>query len=446
MLYGMIVSVAIQFLILPYVLPGIHAGNGLLAGGDFPGLHDIAARMAAKIQREGWLKWELLPEGQSSAGLASIVYALIYPSPWSLIPVNAASHALGGVAIMALVVSVSGNVTLAFIGALLCISFPSSFQWVSQIQKDSYYITGMLAILLGLITLLRYTRRESEGSALWAGLFLLAIGVLFAGTARLYALQFIWFAGTLAVLASLPSFICACAAGRISRPKSITAFVLVAAFLVAAKFGPNDSRISGGIPADQVDASTLRSESASGNLAARTAADIWKRTRVLPLVIDNQFYRLSTARLGWMGQSYASAGSMIDNDVRFSSVMQMLLYLPRALQIGFLAPFPVHWVGEGATPGGSMMRRITGLEMIILYPLLLVGLPLAAWRWRKRSEFWAVLVFCTSFILIYSYAIPNLGSLYRMRYGFLMTLAAIGFAALCLSLQDIKKSWGNSNL
>lgn len=448
MLYSMIVSATIQLLVLPYVLPGVHAGHGLLAGGDFPGLHEVAVRMASRILHEGWSAWELLPDGQSAAGLASAFYALTYPEPWSLIPINAVLHALAGVVVMKLVHMLSNDTTIAFFSAFLGVAFPSSFQWVSQIQKDSWYFAGMLLFLFGLVSMLRYTLRDSERSSFFFGIGLVILGALLASMARIYALQFIWFVGMLTAIAVIPSLVSAAVARRFSVSHSIIVFPVILLIFIVAKSGPNDSRVAYEMPRDLAPIAggvTAHPEPQKGrgnppatppNLAQSTAATIWEKSDFLPEAVDRQFFRLSTARLGWIGQSYVSAGSMLDSEVRFSSAKQMLLYLPRAAQIGFLAPFPAHWTAEGVSPGASTMRRIVGLEMIILYPLLLIGLPIGAWRWKQRGEFWATAVFCTSFILIYSYAIPNLGTLYRMRYGFLMALAGLGFAALCLTLRD----------
>ena len=82
------------------------------------------------------------------------------------------------------------------------------------------------------------------------------------------------------------------------------------------------------------------------------------------------------------------------------------------------------------------MRLIAGAEMLLLYPLLIIGLPLAAWRWRARIDYWFGVAFCTFFIVTFACVTPNLGSLYRMRYGYLMTLAAFGLAAIWMTLEE----------
>jgi hypothetical protein len=119
------------------------------------------------------------------------------------------------------------------------------------------------------------------------------------------------------------------------------------------------------------------------------------------------------------------AASNIDTHVSFSSATEILLYLPRAVQIGFLSPFPDDWFGTGSKAPNTVMRRVSGIEMIVVYAALL-GLPYAVWRWRKRAELWIVLFFSTGMLVIYAIGVPNMGTLYRFRYAYLMSIAGIG--------------------
>ena len=138
--YCVAASAAIQFFVLPVLLPSLHAGHGLLAGGDYPGLHDIARRMALRISQDGWSAWELMPEGQSPAGLASIFYALTVSEPWTLIPVNAALHAMGGVIVMRLVQFLGADtISMLLCGALYAVPARSGWGavrgWLRQLPR-----------------------------------------------------------------------------------------------------------------------------------------------------------------------------------------------------------------------------------------------------------------------------------------------------------------------
>lgn len=450
-LYSMVVSSAVQMVILPHIFPSIHAGNGLLAGGDFPGLHGIAVRMASRIANEGWSVWELSPENQSPAGLASAIYALTYPKPWVLIPINAALHALGGVIIARLIQILTDDALIAVWGGALYVAFPSSLLWVSQIQKDSTYFLGMLATLLGVVTLIRSTSINAKLSNRSFAIALIALGLLLTGAVRFYGIELI--SGVTAIIAIflIPILIKRSWCGRVSKKTLAFTICTLAIIIVVAKYAPRDTRFDGEWP-------TARPTSNKGSNTylspfdqtfpdnAITIAEHWQPTEYLPIWLDKTIMRLGVARGGWAGPSYANAGSMIDMNVQFLNTWQVLSYLPRALQIAFLAPFPKDWLAQGSSPGGSIMRRVTGIEMLVLYPLLLLGLPLAAWRWKERLEFWAIIVFCVTILTTYAYVIPNLGTLYRMRYGFLMPLAAVGLSAILLTLKQLKNENPNTTV
>ncbi len=441
MLYSMLASVTIQFLLLPHVLPGIHAGHGLLAGGDYPSLHSIAARMASRITDEGWSAWEVLPDGQSGAGLASAIYAFIYPEPWALIPFNAAFHAVGGVIVMRLIQILSGKANIAFAGGALYVFFPSAMNWVSQIQKDSTYFAGMLGVLLGLIALVRAAKRNSRPQDMGIAIMIVFSGLICIGIARFYGLELVRVATTIIALMITPPLLRGWWAGIISTGRIAAVAITIAFTVSAGLFVPQNSATSERVWGGNVE---LPRSGQSTTDSVHLVVKHWERNRYLPDLLDRTFMRIAIARYGWSGATYATAGSKIDADVGFTSALQVIEYFPRALQIGLGAPFPEHWFAQGSSPGGTAMRRVSGIEMLVLYPLFLLGLPLATWRWRRRIEYWMICGFCFPVLTLCAYVVPNVGALHRLRYGFLMPLAALGLAAIWLTLQDLINRSRNS--
>ena len=80
-----------QLILLPYILPRYHAGDGMFVGvPDSVGFHLIAVDIAARIKALGWNVWQLSPGKQTPIGIASFIYALTWSKPWILIPLNAA--------------------------------------------------------------------------------------------------------------------------------------------------------------------------------------------------------------------------------------------------------------------------------------------------------------------------------------------------------------------
>jgi hypothetical protein len=340
---------------------------------------------------------------------------------------------------------------LAFAGAALWIALPSALQWVSQIGKDSYFFTGMLASLLGWILLLRAATREESLWRVVEGLVTLGAGALLTGLVRQYGLFQLEVTGILMACIALVVVWCRHQRGLVSWSRSLVVLGIFGAFPMALSGLPKGSYLP-----DREEPMVAAAVPSSGPPPAiswesppavvQHDAD-WRYSRFLPKRVDNIAKRIAGSRFGYLGLDYRAAGSMIDLDVQFYDAASLAAYLPRALQIGLLAPFPVHWVGEGHSPGGTVMRRIAGMEMAVLYPLLLVGLPLALGRWRKRPEIWMVVLFCVPLIVVYACTTPNLGSLYRFRYGFLVLLAAVGMTGLgeaLLRLRSIDRSCKNS--
>jgi hypothetical protein len=162
----------------------------------------------------------------------------------------------------------------------------------------------------------------------------------------------------------------------------------------------------------------------------------WKRLFWLPLAIDNKAHTLALTRRGFR-YTAPGAKSNIDCNVGFASIKDILVYLPRAAQIAFLAPFPDQWLREGSYQANSLMRRISAIEMIVIY-FALIFLPYAIWYWRRRIEIWVISVFCVCMMFIYGLVVCNIGTLYRMRYLYITILVALGIAGFMAFLEDLK--------
>ena len=429
-------SMFVQFLALPVFAPALHAGNGLLIGGDSVSYHAIASGVADSIRQSGWSAWSLAPQGQTAAGLAVPFYYLLTPAPWALIPINAALHATTGVIVMRLLRELDVDRKIAFAGGALWVGFPSSLQWVAQIQKSGYFFAGMLAALLGFTMVLRVACARPDSRALRYGVGLLAAGILVAGIARPYAFQLMQVITVIFALIAIPVALINARRKTLAAPHCAAVLCALVGVVTILGFAPRDMRLEPVVPALAAGATPTAAPAESIN------GKPWQPSEDLPAFVDRAFLRLAIARRGYLSADYKSAGSMIDLDLQFHSAQDLLAYLPRAIQIGFLAPFPTQWTAPGASPGAAAMRFVAGVEMLMLYPLLIIGLPLAARRWRTRPGFWLITAFCAFFVVIYACVTPNVGTLYRMRYGPLMMLAALGLAAIWESARERRKRQG----
>jgi hypothetical protein len=134
---------------------------------------------------------------------------------------------------------------------------------------------------------------------------------------------------------------------------------------------------------------------------------------------------------------FPEAGSRLDEERRFTSAPDLLAYLPRAVTIGLLAPFPRQWVERGLTPTGTLERRVVAGEMILAHGCFLAVL-LGLWR-RLLAPRLGVVLLCGLFLLPYVYALSAVGSLYRLRFGPWIVLVALGAAVLAEGVQKFRK-------
>src|ERR1051326_7122702 len=116
-------------------------------------------------------------------------------------------------------------------------------------------------------------------------------------------------------------------------------------------------------------------ESSQAQVAATTAST----RRASAQRINLPAIRLSELRQGWVTFN-KDAGSNIDGDVEFENMVDVARYLPRAWAIGFLAPFPDHWLARGRQVGLAG-RLFSGFEMILTYVAELLAL-FGLWRSR----------------------------------------------------------------
>lgn len=138
----------------------------------------------------------------------------------------------------------------------------------------------------------------------------------------------------------------------------------------------------------------------------------------------------------WRHGFVASGGhSLMDPLAMISNPGQLLRYVPRALAIGFLAPFPWQWFDLRGSTG--IMRALAGVEMLVFY-LLMPGMIVGIGRIlrSRRSEDIFLLVFSVVTSVAVSLVVANLGTLFRLRLQFLFPLliiAATGRPLECYS-------------
>ncbi len=189
----------------------------------------------------------------------------------------------------------------------------------------------------------------------------------------------------------------------------------------------------------------------------QTYANVGRRSRRRLQTLADSFSRLhdearSTVKESTPGsldcrrRGFVSSGgySLVDPSVTISSPQQLLAYLPRALTVGILGPFPNQWFDTRGSTG--MMRALACLEMMLIYGMLLCGLVPGLRRLlRDRPlEGWLIVGFIVFMAIPVSLVVANIGTLFRLRLQFLLPLLIVNAAGLVWildRLREFRRRW-----
>lgn len=426
-LYASFAALTFQKLVLP-LTPEFHAGNGLLHN-DATYFHTIAVQLATQINTEGWKAWTLFPGAAAHVGILAGLYALFGPDPAWFIPINAAAHATGAMLIYMLGFELWKN-RAGKLGGLLAGScyliFPSALQWYGQIHRDAFVIAGTLMILLAWLR--AYDNEVPVRYEARSFVLLSFAGVLLVGLFRPYFPVLV--AGGLLISFLLTEVLC------VLKEKSVRTYNFSAKVLILITI----CFIGGILIWQKVDSVALY-QRLSIDIAKNTCSTppewSWQSNQYLPANIDRIFGRLAELRVSVVHLGSAvGAGSGIDTDIIPSSCVEVITYLPRALWVGLFAPFPSTWAEHVSAP-----RLVGAIETAVWY-LISLGSIITFAKARSYRLF-AGTVFTFSLMAVLAFVHPNVGTLYRMRYGlwmYVLLCGALGWAHLVLKVLSSRKS------
>jgi len=413
--YSVCVALVFQKVLLPLV-PLMHAGGGLLAR-DAVYFDSIARELAEQIRIYGWGSWTVFPAHGAAVNVAILgaFYALFGPDPALILPVNSAIHALGGVLIFFVTREISGRdkigVVAGVVSGTLFVVFPSTLNWYGQIHKDGYAIAGSLLVLL---TWLRGVSGRLEGRE-WLALLMLQIaGLVLLGSVRPYGIKLILVATAglwgLAIIVSIFR-------RRFRATLRVVTFFAVSVVLsgMAVLVVAAQNRLA------SADAPGFAQfGDAYAGWVGGDASWQWRDTAWLPDRIESYIETAARTRAGLISYGVSEgARSLIDKESTPESAGEVLSFLPRALQIAAFAPFPDSWLADH-----SLVRLVAFGEMLIFY-MSIPGLILL-FRFNRQPAAFVALYFSLFFLTVFGFITANLGTLYRLRYGYLLVLLAMG--------------------
>ena len=187
----------LQFVVLP-AFPSLHAGHGLLKGGDWNGFHVMGKELALQMAQDGWGVWELRYLGNAPSGLlAALYFAVGIYEPWLFLPINAL---LFGTAAAMLHKTFKLIVTTrhSFFAVLPFVMFPSALMIYGQVHKDIFSITGTFFILFVWVDLTQ--RTALTWCKIMVQIVIMLTGLTLVWIVRPYLLQSMLVVGLFAAL------------------------------------------------------------------------------------------------------------------------------------------------------------------------------------------------------------------------------------------------------
>jgi hypothetical protein len=413
--------VGYRIFLLPIFEPDSVQG---LMGGDPLLYHIMAIDLVQQIRTEGWAAWSLRPEGQAPAGVLALLYLLVGNWSMAIIPVNAAFHAGTTTALFA----IASRYAPAPLALLACLPFwlsPYHMMWLSQPNKDSFSSFGAVLIIGAFLVLARALGEQSSRTwRAWAiGLLLLLAGAALAAVARPYLAKVAVVAGVAALIMFVAALVRGRFAGRALSTRAagqILSLILVLFVIYGLAAKLQHSGVE-----NNVDESLETALEDPGSVP-------WQPKGWLPKSVDYLVYAVvvsqrETFRELVHDKNVTTRQVLIDLDRKFDNAIDALLYVPRALQIGLLAPFPDLWSFFGV-PSSSIFRNFLTWIMLVGY----VGYALLVWALvthRRRFELAVGTAAALVFVLAYAFATPHIGVLDRFRYPFFSCLVILGFAS-----------------
>ncbi|HEU5132847.1 MAG TPA: STT3 domain-containing protein, partial [Pyrinomonadaceae bacterium] len=374
-------------------------GIGLTFALDSTTYQRVASDLADELHLNGFTAWL-----NAKAPLHSRLYSLSFATFGKLVGHNVlAAEPLNLLYYLAVLICVYFlgrevfDAQTGFIAAAIVAIWPTFLGHSTQLMRDPLSIACLLALMLVFVVVVgrEFTWRRGIAvgiaGALLAALFWVARG-------NMWNIVLVAIAITLLMLV----------VRMIRARRFIAGNALVMLFVIAAAL----------IVPPRLESTTLPGVRPPATpLAIPTASQPAVREGVLNTAIK----QISTRRAGF--RFYHARASDIDPEVQFSSTAEIVKFIPRALVIGFFAPFPNMWVQEGSF--GFATRVVSGLETLAMYVLYL-AVALCVWRERRNQKMWLLFLVAAIGMLALGLVVVNAGALFRLRYSLWMLMIDLG--------------------
>jgi len=448
------ISAVSSFIAKSDILSAYHNGDGIWNYAyDSISYHAWASEMAKYLEEGRYSEWLSLKTSYFHLKIISLTYFLFSPDPLSFAPVNAIIWAL----IFFIIYEISKIIIMredkyALYPAFVFSLWPSNLAFSTQLLKDPFFNLGCAVFVLGWTKILNGNTRASS-------IIFILFGFILCDTTKIEATN-------LFILISMIAIIMTLIFSRKSAGPALLAAGLIVFYMVIPPLSAfaqiksentfdtqqqaNIEKVNNQVKQIIGDAYTLKTEALVNKwlmsqwfsriitfkdrrrvlleLAKEHTYNLdevleklslnWDFSPWIPRRVDEIIMHANDYRNSFLSFYLVANSSAIDTDVIFSNAGETLRYIPRAIEISLFAPFPNMWFEKGNI-GGKVIRTLAGIEMFFIY-ILYAGLLyfLATSKLPAHLKIWLV-VSPLVMLLPLGLFVPNIGTLFRMRFIYL---------------------------
>jgi len=494
--FHMALSVSMHAIATSSYLTSYHNGHGLWNYAiDSQSYHIESEILSENISRGDYRRW-YFGATQWHTRFVALVYLIAPRTPFSFIPVNALawSFAVIGVFLIANLITKGGEKYSLLIAAIYGLT-PSSLALSTQLMKEPFYNLGIVAMVLGVIGFLsgqKYIRsaifsasgymlaasvRDSQSMFL---MLLLLIAVFLIAVKQRSALLYM----LVSLLASICFMLVPATKGNVAlgykqnkiglapstakqkpvsnankrlrkyetikgEDKGISEVKSIIKNKVGMLYSKKlDSQITNWFTEDYkwygpskyfddkkrilLVLQKIHQENLSNILEKYMKQ--WKFPTFVPARIQNLIISANMYRDSFLTYYLQPSDSTIDRDRIFRDMGSLFAYIPRAALIGLFSPFPNQWFKQRSTSGG-ILGIIVVVETVVIYFLIFgFGVYLFSSKIAWSVKVW-LLLFCVIMILPLGLFVPNIGTLVRLRFIYLLPVIVCGMEGLRLIIK-----------
>lgn len=368
--------------------------------------------------------------------ILSFIYLNSGISIFFLLLINTGLHTISGLFVYLILFNFF-NRPSAFIGSFVFCLNPTSLEWTANCLKDGIFIAGVLMSLFTILYLQKKYLDDKKHNLTYSILIWLAALFLIYKSRPYF----------LAALLHIMLLICFFFILHFSFNKKNMVdcikyfFTCIFIIIIPIYFL---SKTSSSILKDNSSYNLNNNKNEEINKTPQNALKvannniIWKKSDWVPNFFEDKMEFISIRRQGFLN---TASFSSVDRDIKLQTAKDFCFYLPKAFLNGLISPYPYFALQKGSSDIHTAGRRVLVIiTLLFYYPLLLLG----AFYLRKNLNNISILnifLFCILGIIFFSYLVPNIGALNRMRYGFYMLWVSMGAAYLVEILSQIKRKY-----